>query len=104
MLGGAPAAAVVFATDVAKRTSSDARVRELETALRGASPEARAGIQVRLDDVRSTVRAEKISEIAAEFDAVHSIHRAVEVGSVDRVISVAELRPAIIEAIGTHQD
>lgn len=103
VLGGAPAAAVVFATDVAKRTSADARVRELEAALRGASPQTRAGIQVRLEDVRSTVRAEKISEIAAEFDAVHSIHRAVEVGSVDRVISVAELRPAIIEAIGTHQ-
>ena len=37
--------------------------------------------------------------MAAEFDAVHSIHRAVEVGSVDEVIKASELRPKIIEAI-----
>jgi hypothetical protein len=30
---------------------------------------------------------------------VHSIQRAVEVGSVDSIISPAELRPRIIEAI-----
>jgi hypothetical protein len=30
---------------------------------------------------------------------VHSIHRAVSVGSVDAVISAPELRPRIIEAI-----
>ncbi|SKF62384.1 Acetyl/propionyl-CoA carboxylase, alpha subunit [Mycobacteroides abscessus subsp. abscessus] len=50
-------------------------------------------------DLRAELRAEKINEIAAEFDSVHSIHRAVEVGSVDRVISAAELRPAIIATI-----
>ena len=33
------------------------------------------------------------------FDRVHSIQRAVEVGSVDAIISAADLRPAIIEAI-----
>ena len=37
--------------------------------------------------------------MAAEFDAVHDIHRAVEVGSVDAVIPAAELRPKIIAAI-----
>ncbi len=37
--------------------------------------------------------------MAAEFDRVHSIRRAVEVGSVDAIISAAELRPRIIEAI-----
>ncbi|MDO5082936.1 MAG: carboxyl transferase domain-containing protein [Arachnia propionica] len=103
VLGGAPAAAVVFAGDVAKRTAADPRVADLEGQLREAVGEERARLQVELDDVRSTVRAEKISEIAAEFDAVHSIHRAVEVGSVDRVISVAELRPSIIEAIRARQ-
>ena len=104
VLGGAPAAAVVFAGDVAKRTAADPRVADLEERLRGAVGEERARLQVELDDVRGAVRAEKISEIAAEFDAVHSIHRAVEVGSVDRVISVAELRPSIIEVIRAHQE
>jgi hypothetical protein len=41
------------------------------------------------------VRAEKLSALGAEFDAVYSIHRAVEVGAVDAVIAANELRPAI---------
>ena len=99
VLGGAPAAAVVFAGDVTKRTAADPRVKQLEGRLRHASPQARAALQVQLDDLRATVRAEKISETAAEFDSIHSIHRAVEVGSVDKVIPVSQLRPALIEAI-----
>jgi hypothetical protein len=49
--------------------------------------------------VRASVRAEKLADVATEFDRVHSVHRAVEVGSVDAVVSAAELRPRIIEAI-----
>ncbi len=49
--------------------------------------------------LRAATRAEKISEVAAEFDGIHDIHRAVEVGSVDAVIPAARLRPEIIEAI-----
>jgi hypothetical protein len=37
--------------------------------------------------------------VASEFDRVHSIQRAVQVGSVDAIVSVADLRPRIIEAI-----
>ena len=103
VLGGAPAAAVVFSGDVDKRTASDARVAALETRLRDAAPEEKAALQLELADVRATVRAEKISEVAAEFDGVHNIHRAVEVGSVDRVITPAQLRPAIIESIENHR-
>jgi hypothetical protein len=40
-----------------------------------------------------------LGRVAAEFDSVHSIHRAVSVGSVDAVISAEELRPRIIDAI-----
>jgi len=99
VIGGAPAAAVVFARDVDKRVSSDPRVAELDARLRSASPEGRGELQLELADVRAAVRAEKISEVAAAFKSVHSIHRAVEVGSVDRVISPSELRPAIISTI-----
>jgi hypothetical protein len=45
------------------------------------------------------VRAEKLGEVAAEFDRIHSIHRAVEVGSVDAVIGAPELRPRIIAVL-----
>ncbi|MDO5535783.1 MAG: carboxyl transferase domain-containing protein, partial [Propionibacteriaceae bacterium] len=104
VIGGAPAAAVVFAGDVGKRTAADARVSQLEAALRDAAPEDKAALQIELADVRAAVRAEKISEVAGEFDGVHNIHRAVEVGSVDRVITPAELRPSIIATIESHLD
>ena len=37
-----------------------------------------------------------------EFDGIHDIHRAAEVGSVDAVIPAARLRPEIIAAIEDH--
>ncbi|MFI6170458.1 carboxyl transferase domain-containing protein [Nocardia sp. NPDC051052] len=99
VLGGAPAAAVVFAGDVNRRTAADSRVRDLAARAANASGTDRATLTAELDETRSSVRTEKLSEVAAEFDKVHNIHRAVEVGSVDAVISAAELRPRIIEAI-----
>ena len=54
---------------------------------------------VELAEVRASVRAEKIGEVAAEFDGIHDIYRAVEVGSVDAVIKASRLRPEIIRAI-----
>ncbi|MEW2380289.1 carboxyl transferase domain-containing protein [Micromonospora sp. NPDC047812] len=99
VLGGAPAAAVVFSGDVNARTAADLRVRELEARVAAASGTDRATLTAELDELRSTVRVEKLGEVAAEFDRVHNIQRAVEVGSVDAVIRAAELRPRIIEAI-----
>ncbi len=99
VIGGAPAAAVVFAGDVDARTSADPRVRDLEARLRGAPEANRAPIATELGTVRAAVRAEKLAEVAAEFDGVHSIQRAVEVGSVDRVIDPHELRPQIIAVL-----
>ncbi|MFB4282774.1 carboxyl transferase domain-containing protein [Nonomuraea sp. MTCD27] len=99
VLGGAPAAAVVFSGEVNNRTATDPRVTELQRRISAASGAERAALNARLAEVQSAVRAEKLGEVAAEFDRVHSIQRAVEVGSVDAIISAAELRPRIIEAI-----
>ncbi|KRF14560.1 ATP-binding protein [Nocardioides sp. Soil796] len=99
VLGGAPAAAVVFAGEVDKRAAADPRVAALEERIGEASGTDRAGMVLELATLRAELRAEKISEVAAEFDGVHDIHRAVRVGSVDEVISAAQLRPKIIEAI-----
>ncbi|MFG1880159.1 carboxyl transferase domain-containing protein [Sphaerisporangium sp. NPDC049003] len=99
VLGGAPAAAVVFSGDVSARTAADPRVRDLEARVAAASGADRAVLSAELDELRSSVRAEKLGEVATEFDRVHNIQRAVEVGSVDAVIRAAELRPRIIEAI-----
>jgi acetyl/propionyl-CoA carboxylase alpha subunit/acetyl-CoA carboxylase carboxyltransferase component len=99
VLGGAPAAAVVFSGEVNNRTATDRRVTELQARVSAASGAERATLNAQLAEAQSAVRAEKLGEVAAEFDRVHSIQRAVEVGSVDAIISAAELRPRIIEAI-----
>jgi acetyl-CoA carboxylase carboxyltransferase component len=99
VLGGAPAAAVVFSRDVDARTTADPRVAELESQLASASGIERARLATELAEVRSAVRSEKLGQVAAEFDAVHSIQRAVTVGSVDAVIAPEEIRPRIIAAV-----
>jgi acetyl/propionyl-CoA carboxylase alpha subunit/acetyl-CoA carboxylase carboxyltransferase component len=99
VLGGAPAAAAVFAGDVNARTAGDPRVKALEERLAAASGTDRGPLAAELDELRASVRAEKLNEVAAEFDRVHSIQRAVRVGSVDAVISAAEMRPRIIAEI-----
>ncbi|WP_341267674.1 carboxyl transferase domain-containing protein [Gordonia malaquae] len=99
VLGGAPAAAVVFSGEVGVRTANDPRVEALAERVTEATGADRATLAAELDELRTSVRAEKISELAAEFDAVHDINRAVRVGSVDEVIAAAELRPKLIGAI-----
>jgi len=99
VLGGAPAAAVVFSAEVGNRTATDPRVAVLHARVAETSGAERAALSAQLAEVQASVRAEKLGEVAAEFDRVHSIQRAVEVGSVDAIISVPQLRPAIIEAV-----
>src|SRR6202012_5276088 len=95
VLGGAPAAAVVFAAEVTNRTATDPRVTALQARVGEAGAADRAALSDELAEVQAAVRAEKLGEVAAEFDRIHSIQRAVEVGSVDAIISVADLRPRI---------
>ncbi|HVK36308.1 MAG TPA: carboxyl transferase domain-containing protein [Microlunatus sp.] len=99
VLGGAPAAAVVFSRDVDARTAKDPRVVALDQQLAATSGAARAAVATELAEVRRDVRSEKLGEVATEFDRVHNIHRAVDVGSVDEVIAATELRPKIISAL-----
>jgi acetyl/propionyl-CoA carboxylase alpha subunit/acetyl-CoA carboxylase carboxyltransferase component len=99
VLGGAPAAAVVFTREVDKRTAADPRVRDLEAALGVADAVEQAHLRAELATVRASVRSEKLGEVAAEFEAVHDIERARRVGSVHAIIPAAELRPRLVEAV-----
>jgi acetyl-CoA carboxylase carboxyltransferase component len=102
VIGGAPAAAVVFARQVDARTAADPRVAGLEARLAAATrPEKKAELAGELAEVRVSVRAQKLSAMAAEFDATHSIERAVAVGSVDAVIPASQLRKAIAAQVGS---
>ena len=99
VIGGAPAAAVVFARDVTQRARSDRRVLAVEAEIAKADPAAKAKLRTRLAELIEEVRSEKLGEVAAEFDAVHSVERALEVGSVHAIVAAERLRPWLIEAV-----
>jgi acetyl-CoA carboxylase carboxyltransferase component len=104
VIGGAPAAAVVFVREVDERTRADDRVQALEAAV-AAAPAAERGLRrAELEAARVDIRTEKLGAVAAEFDAVHSVERAQDVGSVHRIIAAADLRPELIAAVerGMH--
>ncbi|MEZ5141480.1 MAG: carboxyl transferase domain-containing protein [Acidimicrobiales bacterium] len=99
VIGGAPAAAVVFAQEVASRTRRDPRVVELEEAVAAATGAEREQLRARLTEVHDAVLAEQRGLLAAEFDRVHSVERAQQVGSIDEIIPAADLRPRLVDAI-----
>jgi acetyl/propionyl-CoA carboxylase alpha subunit/acetyl-CoA carboxylase carboxyltransferase component len=99
VIGGAPAAGVVFAAEVERRTRGDARIAGLEQAMSRAAGGDRAVLLSQLAVTHDAVRAEKLGEVAAEFDAIHNVQRALRVGSIHRIIPSAELRPYLIDAV-----
>ena len=95
VLGGAPAAAVVFPRQVEKSTRADERVRGAAAQL-----SSNAGYSQRdYDEVYRTVYAEKQTELGEQFDKVHDIRRAKGVGSIHDIVTVADLRSTIVRAV-----
>jgi len=100
VIGGAPAAAVVFAREVDARTRKDPRLQAADAELgRARDAEERRRVRARVDEVAAAVRSEKLGEVAEEFDGVHTVERALRVGSLDRIIPAASLRPYLIDAV-----
>ena len=99
VIGGAPAAATVFAGEVNIRTDADPRVVELKGRLDGAEGNERASLRVALADLRASVRSNMLGEVAREFDRVHTVERALRIGSIDAIIPPVRLRPHLIEAL-----
>ena len=99
VIGGAPAAATVFAREVDSRTAQDPRVREAGEQVHAATGSDASTARARLAEITASVRAAKLSEVADEFDRIHTVQRALAVGSVDRIISAEALRPYIVDAL-----
>ncbi len=106
VIGGAPAAAVVFTREVEKRTKRDARVAELESALARAEGPEKVRLEARYNEMYKLVNAEMLGAVADEFDSVHTIQRAQRVGSVHRIIAPTQLRSYLADAIerGIHRE
>jgi acetyl/propionyl-CoA carboxylase alpha subunit/acetyl-CoA carboxylase carboxyltransferase component len=99
VIGGAPAAGVVFAGEVEARARGDARIKGLEAEIAQAPDLEKRRIRAKLETTLKVVRAEKVGELADEFDKEHSVHRALRVGSLHRIIPPSTLRPYLIDAV-----
>jgi acetyl/propionyl-CoA carboxylase alpha subunit/acetyl-CoA carboxylase carboxyltransferase component len=99
VIGGAPAAAVVFAREVDQRTKKDPRIVALEKEITAAPDSRKRKLRQSLADLVRSVRSEKLGQVADEFDGIHSVQRALAVGSLDRILPAAELRPYLVDAI-----
>jgi acetyl-CoA carboxylase carboxyltransferase component/biotin carboxyl carrier protein len=99
VIGGAPAAAVVFAREVDARTRKDGRVKVVEQEMAAADEAGKRRLRPRYAALVKSVRSEKLGEVADEFDRIHSVHRALAVGSLDQIIPPSGLRPYVVQAI-----
>jgi acetyl/propionyl-CoA carboxylase alpha subunit/acetyl-CoA carboxylase carboxyltransferase component len=102
VIGGSPAAAVVFPREVRNRSNQDPRVKEAVQALREANSVDRTRLRTQLEQITDQVMLEMQGQVAEEFDRIHTVERAVEVGSLDAVITPQVLRPEIIARLTTH--
>ena len=99
VIGGAPAAAVVFAREVERAASADERIEALDQRIARTEGAERQRLRAERAQLWPDVLAQKRGEFADRFDAIHSVERAVEVGSVSRIISPHSLRGFLIEAV-----
>lgn len=99
VIGGAPAAAVVFPRKVRQLVAGDARLSTLEEKIANARSSEKPLLLEQRNKLLLEITLEKRGVIAAEFDAIHSVERAIDVGSLDAIIEANTLRPAIIDAL-----
>ena len=99
VIGGAPAAAVVFAGEVEARARKDPRLQVLSEAIARVEGAEKGRLRAQWDELFKVVHSEKLGEVAEEFDRVHSVQRALKVGALHEIIPPANLRSYLINAI-----
>jgi hypothetical protein len=99
VIGGAPAAAVVFATEVEARARKDARLAELNEAIARADNAEKGRLRAKWNELFQIIHSEKLGEVANEFDRIHSVHRALTVGALNHIIPPSKLRPFLVHAV-----
>jgi len=99
VIGGAPAAAVVFAGELDAKARKDARLQPLSQAIAQADGAEKSRLRAQWDELFKVIHSEKLGEMAAEFDRVHSVQRALDVGALSCIVPPANLRPYLIHAV-----
>ncbi len=101
VIGGGPAATVVFSREVRARVAADPRIEALRLKLKDdPSAEQRA----EFDRLRRDVTIEKRNEVANEFDSIHTVERAKRVGSLEQILPAREIRPLLAELLDSYRD
>jgi acetyl/propionyl-CoA carboxylase alpha subunit/acetyl-CoA carboxylase carboxyltransferase component len=95
VIGGGAAAAVVFTRLVSERVQKDERVKAAKSALAKAKLADRRKAEEDYEAVLADVEAQVQTAVAREFDAVHNVARALEVGSLDALATAYEVRPVL---------
>jgi acetyl-CoA carboxylase carboxyltransferase component/pyruvate/2-oxoglutarate dehydrogenase complex dihydrolipoamide acyltransferase (E2) component len=96
VIGGGPAAAVVFSREVRGRAMADPRVRALRERLRSDSGDDVRGL---FERTLNEVILQEQAVLAAEFDDVHSVERAREVGSIEEIVDPDDMRAFLIRSL-----
>ena len=96
VIGGGPAAAVVFGREVRARALADPEMARLE---RESRTRGTAGARERFERALQDALLEKQAEVAAEVDAIHSVERAREVGSLSEIVAPANMRAFLIDEL-----
>jgi acetyl/propionyl-CoA carboxylase alpha subunit/acetyl-CoA carboxylase carboxyltransferase component len=99
VIGGAPAAAVVFSGEVEARTKKDPRLQALSQSMATAEPAEKHRLRTQWEELFKVVHSEKLGEVAGEYDRVHSVQRALRVAALHDILPPANLRPYLINAI-----
>jgi len=85
----------VLTREVRARAGADSGVRRARESLRERTPAATRAWERALAEAMRTAQ----SEVAAEFDAVHTVERALRVGSLDEIVEARRMRAALIAAL-----
>ena len=99
VIGGAPAAAVVFPRKVSALVEQDSEIKMLRERLLKSTPADRLQFENRLKKRHEKVLLEQRGVVAQEFDQIHTVERAIAQGSLDGIVSLALLRKSIVEEI-----
>ncbi|CAM2006322.1 ATP-binding protein [Acanthopleuribacter pedis] len=104
VIGGAPAAAVVFPRVVRKRALADPRITSLQKQLEVVEPSRRDALRREYQETFDEVYRAKQTEMANEFEEVHTVERAKQVGSLDDIIKPEQLRPFLVQKLAEEYE
>ncbi len=99
VIGGGAAAAVVFTRQVAERVEAHPRVKAARAELTDASELDHRTARERYESVRADVEAVAQAAFAREFDTIHSVARALEVGSLHEVLPADQMRAVLCASL-----